>query len=98
MDISTFIAPVTTAIVDDPKAETGKRDARFVQASCIPADVLESLLGYSTENKRHPHNIHGMAWDFVAGGWRNMKNAQVLDNEEMEIVFDSTDSRTFFPA
>ena len=98
MEITTFLAPVFTAIVADPKAETGKRDAQYIPATCIPEDVLQNLFGYGVENKRHPHNIKGMAWDFAAGGWRNMKNAEVLDNHEAEIVFDYSDSRTFFPA
>lgn len=100
MDITTFNAPVFTAIVDDPKAETGKRDAQYILATAIPEDVLFAMFGYGVENKRHPHNIRGMAWDFLAGGWRNMKNAQILPDGQpsSEIVFDDTDSRTFFPA
>lgn len=100
MEITTFHAPVFTAIVNDPKAETGKRDAQYIPATCIPEDILVSLFGYGVENKRHPHNIRGMAWDFVANGWRNMKNAEILPDGQpsSEIVFDVTDSRTFFPA
>lgn len=100
MEITTFHAPVFTAIVADPKAETGKRDAQYIPATCIPEDILVSLFGYGVENKRHPWNIRGMAWDFVAGGWRNMKNAEILPDGQpsSEIVFDITDSRTFFPA
>ena len=100
MEITTFHAPVFTAIVNDPKAETGKRDAQYIPATCIPEDVLMSLFGYGVENKRHPHNIRGMAWDFLANGWRNMKNAEiVLDGQpSAEVVFDVTDARTFFLA
>jgi len=96
MEITTFLAPVFTAIVADPKAETGKRDAQYIPATCIPEDILQQMFGYGVENKRHPHNIKGMAWDFAAGGWRNMKNAEVLDNQESEIVWSYGDPRTFF--
>lgn len=96
MDIQTFRAPIFTAIVNDPKAETGKRDAEYIPATCIPEDILKAMFGYGVENKKHPHNIPGMAWDLTVGGWRNMKNAEYLSNTDSEIVWDYTDSRTFF--
>lgn len=92
-----FNGPIFTAIVNDPKSETGKRDAEYIPATAIPEDVLKALLGYGVENKRHPWNIPGMSWDFLAGGWRNMKNAVPLDNGiEQQIAFDKDDDRTFF--
>lgn len=99
MEISTFHAPVFTAIVNDKKAETGKRDAQYIPATCIPEDILKAFLGYGVENPRHPWHIHGMSWDLTVNNWRNMKNAEPLDNgPTAEIVFDKTDVRTFFPA
>lgn len=96
MEIETFEAPVYEGIVPDPKAETGRRDARWIPATCIPEDILKAMFGYGVENKRHPHNIRGMAWDLSVGGWRNMKNAEPInDGPHREIVWDSSDSRVF---
>lgn len=95
-DIQTFAAPIVEAIVNDPQSETGKRDARYIPATCIPEDIIKKMFGYGVENKRHPHNIRGMAWDLTVNGWRNMKNAEVLNNgPEQEVVWDMADSRTF---
>ena len=95
-DMQTFRAPVFTAIVPDTKAETGKRDAEYIPATCIPEDILKLMFGYDITNKRHPHNIPGMAWDMTVGNWRNMKNAEYISDSDCEIVWDMTDSRTFF--
>jgi hypothetical protein len=94
-DVEFFSSPVLDGIVNDPKAEGGKRDARWIPAVNIPTYILHNMFGYGLENKRHPHNIPGMAWDLTANGWRNMKNAQIIGEEEMEITWDMTDSRTF---
>jgi len=96
MDIHTFNAPVFTAIVPDPKAETQERDAEYILATAIPEDILRTMFGYGVENKRHPHNIPGMAWDLTVNGWRNMKNAKVLDTQDAELVWSMGDPRTFF--
>jgi len=98
MDIEVFVAPVVEAIVDDPKAETGKRDARYIMARDIPAEIIQEMLGYGVENKRHPHNINGMAWDMTVNNWRNMKNAQILESSNREVVCDiAGDERFFLP-
>lgn len=94
LDFETFLAPVYNAIVDDPKAETGKRDAQYIPARDIPAEIL-TMIGYSLDNKRHPHNIPGMAWDLTVGNWRNMKNAKnVDDGMQVEVVCD-VDEKSF---
>lgn len=95
-DLETFEATVYNAIVDDPKAETGKRDAQYIPATHIPENILKNMFGYGTENKRHPWHIAGMSWDLAVGGWRNMKNAKVIDcMPACAIVWDMSDSRTF---
>lgn len=91
---TTFAAVLCEAIVDDPKAETGKRDARYILARDIPAEIL-SQMGHLPDNKRHPHKVLGMAWDLTVNNWRNMKNAQPHTQGEAEVVWDVTDPRTF---
>ena len=54
------------------------RQAEFVYAKDIPTEYLPSgLNSLELENKRHPWNVNGLAWDMIANGWRNMKNAKV---------------------
>lgn len=95
-----FHATVVEAVVNDPTSENGMRDARYIPASCIPQHIIAQMLGpdYTPDNKRHPHNIRGMAWDLTVGNWRNMKNAQTLDTlEDVEVAF-SMDSAARFIA
>lgn len=96
MDTEFFEANVITAIVPDPKAEGGKRDAQYIPAQSIPLAILEAMLGYGIENKRHPHNIPGMAWDLTVRNWRNMKNAQVIEQGEQQVVWDPSTAEKFF--
>lgn len=70
-----FFAEVHFANV--PEGE-GYRNTEFVYAKDIPTEFLpDGLNSLDLENKRHPWNTVGLAWDMDKNAWRNMKNAQV---------------------
>jgi hypothetical protein len=70
-----FFAHVHFAEVKDGERY---RQAEFVYAKDIPTEFLpDGLNSIELENKRHPWNVNGLAWDMIANGWRNMKNAKV---------------------
>jgi hypothetical protein len=70
-----FFAPVNCAIIKD--GDGTKRHAEFVYAKDIPTEFLpDGLNSLELENKRHPWNVNGLAWDMSVNAWRNMKNAE----------------------
>lgn len=86
-----FTAKIATGIVPDPAAEGGKRQARWVVGASLPDDLVQGWLHRGPEDKKHPRNIPGMAWDLNVNAWRNMKNAQDVFTKEGLVSF--SDSR-----
>ena len=73
-----FFAPVNTGTVPEGASF---RKTEFVYAKDIPSEFLpDGLNSIDLENKRHPWNVNGLAWDMSVNGWRNMKNVQNLQS------------------
>lgn len=70
-----FFAPIYSGSVAEGDI---RRKTQFVYAKDIPTEFLpDGLNSLDLENRRHPWNTVGLAWDMDKNGWRNMKNATV---------------------
>lgn len=90
-----FEAQVALGIVPSKDNDTGFREARWIPASQIPDSLIQEWLNLSPEDKKHPRNINGMAWDLDKGAWRNMKNATTSTTTSATITFSLAAEQIF---
>lgn len=83
-----FQAHVHAGTVPTKDNPEGIRDASWIPAKEIPANLLTEWLQLEADNKKHPHNIPGLGWDLQKGAWRNFKNASSSSTVTASVVFD----------